>query len=728
MKKRLLAIILIITMITPLAVGCGNTTEAKSKVVIEGVLNDENLSLTGEGVAMKLDSVNLTGETKAIISRVSNAPPLDESGDIQLDVYEFELEGIEQFDGVMELVIPLDMAVGEQPGAAWLNEETGVWEPVSFMYDEAAKSVVIATDHLSKYGVFSVSNEGMRRARVEFLGLWGTGQDEDYLAAINEYASGGAPSTACLDIGTSAVGDALQLGGDFLGNIGQSAGYLAYGDDVLSTIGDHLGKLGLLVSVVQVSSNIYNGKIHSAVVGSMKTALTYVLNKAASKLSSAVMSASMASVAIVDYSINKFGTEALEGRASIYRDAYGVYYQKGNDGFRSSAYWFTALYPLFTAPNITEEQLKSEVDKIVTEHCNEFWTGANKLGIDYYISEAREKFKWTAGEAGLNDEIRTGISEERRSILYGQILPGVFQQIALKINLENERKLREEYAALSNYLNTVITFSVTDSKKMYAKHLVRFAPLNDRAEIDNWTGKFNNDGSLSTSFTLYGHIYSGAPSSIEIFKPDADIEKDEPVRVIDFKVTPPAIEIVIGEEVSGLKYTGGDKSKILQYGLDTALKQADTITIGKDGNFTIEVDYATASNRSGNTSNTSEVQGFTMEGKIDPGTMKGNATFAATMVFTKKELSPMDAMEGETKEYVTTTRYEDAVSGNVTITGSADSATFNVTMQGGRSGYTKLQYHSIDPSGKEYWGEKPTITDKSGDVNGSGAYKFSVKK
>lgn len=728
MRKRILAFILIVTMITPLMAGCGDTAKVESKVLAEGVLNEENLSLSGDGVSMKLNPVNLAGETKAVISRVSSAPPLDEESKITLDVYEFELDGVEKFDGVMELVIPLQMAAGEQPGAAWLNEETGVWEPVSFRYDQESKAVVIATDHLSKYGVFSVTNEGTRRARVEFLGLWGTGQEEDYLAAVNEYASNGAPSTECLDVGASAAGDALQLGGDFLGNMGQSAGYLAYGDDVLSTLGDHLGNLGLLVSVVQISSNIYNGKTHSAVVGSMKTAFTYVMNKAASKLSSAVMSASMASVAIVDYSINKFATEAVEGRASLYRDAYGIYYQKKEDGYKSSADWFKVLYPIFNNTSLTEEQLKAEIDRIVTDHCNEFWTGANKLGIDYYVSEAREKFKWTAGGAGLNDEIRQNVSDERRFILYDQILPGVFQQIALKINLENERKLREEYTALSNYLNKSISFNVTDPKKQYAKHIARFAPLNEKAELDNWTGKFKDDGSLSTSFTLYGHMASGAPNTLEIYEPDADLEKDEPIRVVEFKVTPPAIDIVLGEEIPGLKYTGGDKSKILQFGMDAAFKQIDTITVGKDGSFTLEMDYATASNRSGNVSNTIEVRGLTMEGKIDPGTMKGNATFTTSMVFRKKEVSPMEAMEGETKEYITTTNYEDTVSGNVSISGNGEGATFNITMQGTRAGYTKLQYHAIDPAGTEFWGDNPTITDKSGEIESSGVYRFSVKK
>jgi hypothetical protein len=56
-----------------------------------------------------------------------------------------------------------------------------------------------------------------------------------------------------------------------------------------------------MVSVVQIGVNIADGKINDALVGSMKTAWTYMMGKVTSKLSSSVMSAGMAAVAIVDY-------------------------------------------------------------------------------------------------------------------------------------------------------------------------------------------------------------------------------------------------------------------------------------------------------------------------------------------------------------------------------------------------------------------------------------------
>ncbi len=555
MRNRIIAMILVTSLILPLA-GCGGNTSGttmKEELLIEGIVNEDTLLLGKDGVELRLDPVFISKDVKAKISKVSNAPTLDEESDIHLNVYDFSLDEISKVEGVIQLAIPLKLEDGEIPGAAYLNEENKQWEPIPFAYDKANSKLVIFTDHLSKYGVFSVSSEGKRKAKIEFLGLYGEGKDEEFLAAVEEYSLGGVPATECFEIGVGAVGDSMQLGGDILGNIGQSAGYLAYGDDVMSTIGDHLGNIGLLLSVVQIGTNIYEGNINEAVVASLKTSFTYILGKAASKLSSSVMSASMASVAIVDYSINKFGTTAIEGREDIYRDAYSIYYYKGEDGFKGSDYWYKKFYPLFADSKMTEETLKNEIDKVVTEHCNEFWTGTNKLGVDYYVSEARSKFNWTGGGAGLNQEIQNSISQERRSTLYNDVLPGVFNQIAMRLNMENESRLRAEYKALSDYLNKSIAFSVTDPGKLYAKHQVRFSPLNEKADMTNWTGRFKDDGTLNTSFTLYGHMYAGAPNKIDVFEPNSDMEKDEPVKTIEFKVTPPSVEIVITQEVGRLE-------------------------------------------------------------------------------------------------------------------------------------------------------------------------------
>lgn len=305
--------------------------------------------------------------------------------------------------------------------------------------------------------------------------------------------------------------------------------------------------------MVQIGDNIYKGNINEAVVASLKTSYSYVMGKVVSKLSNSVLSAGMASVAIIDYSINKFGTTALEGRADIYREAYSIYYQRTRPGFKGSDHWFNTFYPMFSDPNITQDQLKVQIDRIVTDHCNEFWVPTiNRDGVEAYMEEARENLKFTGG-AGLNKNLQETIGQERRALLYNDVLPGVFNYIALTINMQNENRLRSQYKELTDYLNTTIFFTGKDPKKLYANHIVRFSPLNERALAENWTGKIREDGSLSTSFTLYSHMYAGAPNRLDIYKPDADLEKDQPIKTVEFKVAPPAVEVVLSEDTDGIK-------------------------------------------------------------------------------------------------------------------------------------------------------------------------------
>ena len=732
MKNRIIAMVLIVSLILSLA-ACGTKAPAApvvtEKTLAEAVLNDENLVLESEGVALRLDPVVISSDIKAIISAVDNAPTLDDEGIISLKVYDFKLEDVSQVDGVIQLAIPLALTDGEIPGAAYLNEETGDWEPVAFMYDKDSSSVIIFTDHLSKYGVFSVSNSGKRNARVEFLDLYGEEKDEDFQAAIEEYAIGGVPAKQCFDIGAGAASDAMQLGGDFLGNVTQSVGYLAYGDDVLSTLGDHLGSIGLLLSVVQIGSNLYDGKIHDAVVASLKTSYTYILGKVASKLSSSVMSASLASVAIVDYAINKFGTTAIQGRADIYRDAYSIYYFKGQDGFKGSNYWYKTFYPMFSDPTMTEENLKAEIDRIVTAHCKEFWTGTNKLGVDYYVSEAREKMAWTGGGAGLNQGLQDSISQERRAMLYNDVLPGVFRQIALRINMENEKKLRAEYKALADYLNRSIAFSVTDTKKTYAKHQVRFSPLSDEAEIENWTGKFKDDGTLNTAFTLYAHMVAGSPNKLDIYAPNADMEKDMPVKTIEFKVTPPAVEIELDEKMT-LEFNGvsAQVDYVPEYEYEAIGWLLGTIEIGADGtinqtygggkNLRLKEGWIFGKNSPGALITLTEAS---VQGNFDAARQSGKGTLSVTWQFIEEAGAGLDYEKYDIKRtFNATFDLEPAYSepnksrGQIYLSAIGPSV-WNIT-------YTGKMY---DAEKEEYYIGSDTYTENNGEWGG--VYAFEIK-
>ncbi|HBH11643.1 MAG TPA: hypothetical protein DDX29_00750, partial [Clostridiales bacterium] len=89
MKNRIIAMILIVSLILPLA-ACGGKTAAapaiREKLLAEAVMNEENLVLGSDGVELRLDPVIISSDVKAIISEVDNAPALDDEGIISLKV------------------------------------------------------------------------------------------------------------------------------------------------------------------------------------------------------------------------------------------------------------------------------------------------------------------------------------------------------------------------------------------------------------------------------------------------------------------------------------------------------------------------------------------------------------------------------------------------------------------------------------------------------------------
>ncbi|HMM70533.1 MAG TPA: hypothetical protein PKD08_08580, partial [Gudongella oleilytica] len=72
MSKRLISLLLAISMIIPL-VGCGGSSSEpvmKEELLIEGVVNGENLSLGSEGIELRLDPVFISSDVNARISRI----------------------------------------------------------------------------------------------------------------------------------------------------------------------------------------------------------------------------------------------------------------------------------------------------------------------------------------------------------------------------------------------------------------------------------------------------------------------------------------------------------------------------------------------------------------------------------------------------------------------------------------------------------------------------------
>ena len=111
----------------------------------------------------------IQGTKTLTVNRIDDAPaPAGfEDGVNYMTTYDFDLEGVHDLKGVVEIRIP----VAKKCYAAYLNEETKEWEPVLSYYDDQTHEMVIISDHLSTYSVFDVTDEHTRAAKLEYWGF-----------------------------------------------------------------------------------------------------------------------------------------------------------------------------------------------------------------------------------------------------------------------------------------------------------------------------------------------------------------------------------------------------------------------------------------------------------------------------------------------------------------------------------------------------------------------------
>jgi|GEM_PF-5265757 len=121
-------------------------------------LGPENLSANLDGCTIRFSQFDLDVDTNLTISTVQPDPYHEElDHNYRATVYDFELEGVDQFTDLIEITIPYDDSYMEPDAdesrsafGMYLNESTGEWETVNYSVDTESNTVTIITDHLSK--------------------------------------------------------------------------------------------------------------------------------------------------------------------------------------------------------------------------------------------------------------------------------------------------------------------------------------------------------------------------------------------------------------------------------------------------------------------------------------------------------------------------------------------------------------------------------------------------
>ncbi len=439
--------------------------------------------------------------------------------------YEISMsDGTHELGGVARIRIPLEQTEGYCPGAAWYNQETSCWEPICSFYDDKTNEVVILTDHLSEFSVFKVAK---RDTRAEGLVL----NDFERFMIEDDMTSQEAAKTlldlseiyewdkrAYRDWVADKWGTASQIGMDINYNMIKAAGYT---NSFLEEAGDAIGYIGTALSAYQIIRNIEDGKDYEAASGMVKMALDQTMSYLGKILEGSAFYATAATLGIINYSLTKFGEEAWNGRKDLYRAAYDLYYHSA-EGYRSRPQWVKLIKPLFTDKNLTEDEMREEIDRMVTEYAKKFWE--DPTIVSYYLNEATN-LKFTA-LGGLTPAIEHEISEEGKKWTYDFTIAPVMKSIgdeALKMNWDESYKQIKNYM---NMLNQVITLNLYDNSSTsegseFADCIVRFQELPENiTDREAWQCRLDERGNGKIQFRAYAQIANKIEPVLEVVDPE----------------------------------------------------------------------------------------------------------------------------------------------------------------------------------------------------------------
>ena len=483
-------------------------------------------------IQIKLPVSAFTGEKTLTVTEINELPPIfpDDKGSV---IFDFKVDGITELNGRAEIRIPLYFHGSTTFGAAYYNEKTRAWEPVDYYID--SDYLYIRTDHLSTYGMFEILNENLTTA---ILGDYILPQ-ESYRFDIEENAKllkfsseKGSAAAQLGDSMASLYSDASLFGCDIGYNTVNAMGFES---GFMTQYSQLLSDLGFCFSCYQIARYSFEGKSAKVAGASMQAIGSFWLGRAASAIGTSAMTASMAAIAGLNFSIQSFGEAAQSGRKDIYSDAFNLYYA---DHGRSAEQWYHELYPIFRDANLSPEEIQKKVNEKIDKYCRQFFTGTDNM--TEYVKKAREKFGYTMF-GGYSEAIRNELENNLKYELVNGVLKSVFRNISEKMEQRVWEQMDKKMQEFRAFMNQTVTLSFYDSG---AKDGSEFA--GGKVSFTGDTGKFKDKNNLcclldskgegSMKFTVCAYVTSG-------LTPLVTAKTYKTSKTVGFKIKAPVTKI-----------------------------------------------------------------------------------------------------------------------------------------------------------------------------------------
>lgn len=467
----------------------------------------------------------IEGQKKLSVTRIDNAPEPDdlEGGVNYMITYDFDLEGIHDLNGVVEIRIP----VTKKCFAAYRNMETGKWEPVLNYYDSQTREMVIISDHLSTYSVFDVENEHKRTAMLKYWGI-----DPTRPVDINKVAETFAkvakadnPTYAAIDAFASKEFTLVNLGIGWYPALIEDMGFKK---DIFAKSCDILGKMGTAWSVVQFGNLLRTGDDTEVAQGAIRLIIDTAVKPAIEKRLVGykfVFSLGMTALALLDFELQYFKQEVDNTVKTLYQNAYNLYFSRGSGyphiggyGYRSAVDWYNLIAPLFLDSDMSQEEITQRIDEMVKEYVNQPWRDTD--GLNEALSDCRGSWPFWVE---IREKGRKEISENHRKELYSGVLKSVITNINRKYMSKANDELNKIYEECVEMMNKVVNLRFKDSavgegeKSRFAGCKIRFTEMPSTIlDPQKWECTVKNNGEAIIQFRMYPYLTEGFKPELEV--------------------------------------------------------------------------------------------------------------------------------------------------------------------------------------------------------------------
>lgn len=162
------------------------------------------------------------------------------------------------------------------------------------------------------------------------------------------------------------------------------------------------------------------------------------------------------------------------------------------------------------------------------------------------------------------DEDRSQVIIDKAVALLIKDLQPVFLELAKHQRTELRAQATAWTGVMEKALNTKHTLIIEekypgDGESVYAGCQVRFVhhkrtvpdalwdPTNRDPRIVEWKGRLDDHGGMTLVFNTFGYIRAGVPDKVQIYAPNADMDKDKPLVEVDFEIRQKTTKVVLGD-------------------------------------------------------------------------------------------------------------------------------------------------------------------------------------